>query len=258
MIRELYEDKIKQMVDSKTNDTPCNKYEYGSISFQEKTWKEVRVGDIVAVSQGEEVPADLLFIHSPTNNAFVDTSNMDGETGLNQKFVFKNDINRDDCHYLQGQIHCEPPNSTLDRWSGFMMMNSSKLIDLTIKNFVPRGCIIHDTPFIIGIVLYVGKDTKINQNMKLTRFKESWLIQAMNKTTYTVFLLQFILIIVISLQTVFWQNNVGVTQPQLEHPNRIYVNEWVVGFLVTLISYSHLIPISLYVAVEMLKVILVW
>jgi magnesium-transporting ATPase (P-type) len=40
------------------------------------------VGDIVAVHQGKEVPADLCFIHSPTNNAFLDTSNIDGETGL--------------------------------------------------------------------------------------------------------------------------------------------------------------------------------
>ena len=31
-----------------------------------------------------------------------DTSNMDGETGLKQKFVFKNDIDRDQIHHLQG------------------------------------------------------------------------------------------------------------------------------------------------------------
>jgi diketogulonate reductase-like aldo/keto reductase len=36
------------------------------------------------------------------------------------------------------------------------------------------------------------------------------------------------------------------------------LGEWFEGFLVTLLSYSHLIPISLYVAVEALKVILVW
>ena len=152
----------------------------------------------------------MLFVTSPTNNAFVDTSNMDGETRLKQKFVFKNDINRNDIHYLQGQIHCEPPCSKLDSWSGFMQMNSFKLMDLTIKNFIPRGCIIHDTPFVIGIVLYVGPDTKINQNMQKEGFKQSWLITAMNTTTYSIFLLQFILVSLISVMTVIWQNNEGV------------------------------------------------
>lgn len=102
MVRELYEDKIKQGVDAKTNNTLAHKYGYGLLSFQEKKWHEIKVGDIIAVNQGAEVPADLLFIHSPNNNAFVDTSNMDGETGLKQKFVFKNDIDRDQIHHLQG------------------------------------------------------------------------------------------------------------------------------------------------------------
>ena len=34
--------------------------------------------------------------------------------------------------------------------------------------------------------------------------------------------------------------------------------EFGIAFLVTLVSYSHLIPISLYVAVETLKLILTW
>ena len=56
------------------------------------------------------------------------------------------------------------------------MLNNLKLCKVNIKNFIPRGCIIYDTPYIVGIVLYVGNDTKINQNMRKVGFKESWLI----------------------------------------------------------------------------------
>lgn len=82
MVRELFEDLKRQKLDQQQNKSKGNIYRYTWLSFEERLWDEVRVGDIVAVHQGEEVPADLCFIHSPTNNAFIDTSNIDGETGL--------------------------------------------------------------------------------------------------------------------------------------------------------------------------------
>ena len=65
-----------------------NVYRYGWLSFEDKTWEDIRVGDVIAVHSGAEVPADILLIHTPTDNAFVDSSNIDGEVGLQQKFVF--------------------------------------------------------------------------------------------------------------------------------------------------------------------------
>ena len=34
--------------------------------------------------------------------------------------------------------------------------------------------------------------------------------------------------------------------------------DWVIAFLVAMISYSHLIPVSIYVAIEIMKMILVY
>ena len=67
------------------------------------------------------------------------------------------------------------------------MLSQLKVVELALKNFIPRGSIIHNTPHIIGIVLYVGKDTKINQNMRKLNFKQSWLIQDMNRYIYSLF-----------------------------------------------------------------------
>jgi len=66
----------------------ANVYRYGWLSFEQKPWMSVRVGDVIAIHSGSEVPADILLAHTPTDNAFVDSSNIDGEVGLQQKYVF--------------------------------------------------------------------------------------------------------------------------------------------------------------------------
>jgi magnesium-transporting ATPase (P-type) len=52
------------------------------LSFANETWENIRPGNVIAVQAGAEVPADILLAHSPTDTAFVDSSNIDGEVGL--------------------------------------------------------------------------------------------------------------------------------------------------------------------------------
>ena len=138
------------------------------------------------------------------------------------------------------------------------MMNSLGLSEVTIKNFIPRGCVIHDTPYIIGIVIYVGADTKINQNSRKVVGKESWLMNEMNRVTYSVFAVQFVIVLVNTIMNTAWQNKTGYVSEYIENPELYSPAHMVTAFLVTLISYSHLIPISLYVAIEVMKFFLVY
>jgi magnesium-transporting ATPase (P-type) len=39
-----------------------------------------------------------------------------------------------------------------------------KIIQLTSKNLLPRGAKLKNSSFIIGIIVYTGRDTKIMQN----------------------------------------------------------------------------------------------
>lgn len=166
-------------------------------------------------------------------------------------------------------MSCTDPNSKLDEWDGLVMLNNLKLSKVNIKNFIPRGCVIHDTPYVVGIVIYVGRDTKINQNMRKVGFKESWLIQDINKTIYSLFVFLFVMIIVISTFSVVWVNGSGKSfwnSGYLKESDDVkfsdksaseIAGEWFNAFITTTISYSHLIPISLYVAIEIMKIILI-
>lgn len=61
-------------------------------------WKDVKVGDIVHLSNNEPVPADLLLLHSSDTQgfAYLDTCNLDGETNLKQRQVIRGFLDLED------------------------------------------------------------------------------------------------------------------------------------------------------------------
>jgi len=56
-----------------------------------------------------------------------------------------------------------------------------------IKNLLLRGCSLRNTPFVYGIVIYVGTQTKIFMNSKKAPRKVSNLMIKMNYMLYSVF-----------------------------------------------------------------------
>ena len=67
-----------------------------------------------------------------------------------------------------------------------------------------RGSILRNTNFVIGIVVYVGTDTKAHQNAKQTQRKQSWLITSMHTQFIKMFVMLGIIVIAFSIgATVF-------------------------------------------------------
>jgi P-type E1-E2 ATPase len=56
-------------------------------------WSEVKVGEIVRVDKDEEIPADMLIIHSIKDVVFISTMNLDGETNLKERILAFDNIN---------------------------------------------------------------------------------------------------------------------------------------------------------------------
>lgn len=59
--------------------------------YKRVAWKDIKVGDLVHLSNNELVPADVLLLRSsdPQGFAYLDTCNLDGETNLKQRQVIR-------------------------------------------------------------------------------------------------------------------------------------------------------------------------
>ena len=73
----------KHKDDVKNNATPTEMLNRATKKFESKTWADIRIGDIIKVSRGEFIPADLIFMSAAPekyNYCHLNTKSLDGET----------------------------------------------------------------------------------------------------------------------------------------------------------------------------------
>lgn len=243
-----------------------NIYPSGEVQFRNKVWKDIVVGDIVRVRQNEEVPADIVIISTShlEQNCYIETKNLDGETNLKNKNALKagkglkygTDIERIKCW-----IECDSPNPNLYSFKGVMhypnyqQTEQEKLESITIDNALFRGSTLRNTKWVIGIVLYTGSETKIMLNSGTTPTKKSRITKELNLSVYINFIFMFALCLVSGIINGIFYNKKTISrlyyefQPYLESS----AASGVVAFFVALILYQSLVPISLYISVEIIK-----
>jgi len=74
----------------------------------------------------------------------------------------------------------------------------------SIKNLLLRGCFLRNIDYCVGLVIYVGKESKIMKNAKKPPKKVSNIMIKMNYMLYTVFAFQLIIIIIYATLSVLW------------------------------------------------------
>lgn len=80
----------------------------------------------------------------------------------------------------------------------------------SIKNLLLRGCFLRNIDFCIGLVIYVGNETKIMKNAKKAPKKISRMMIHMNYMLYSVFVFQLLLILSYSsVSTFVWTPEIG-------------------------------------------------
>lgn len=257
--------------------------------IEDISWTDVKVGDAVMVKDDENFPADLLCIYSdlPDNVCFIKTTNLDGETNLKiRKPVDLKDGNEDmtvdDLLDLDLTLKAENPNSNLHSFKGSVTCRnhvykdlniSGKRLDgdernpskpsinvpVTMNEMLLRGCTLKNSNFIVGLVVYAGKETRIQRNATKTPLKVGSFDRFLNLQISLVILLQLAMCVLLAVLNYVWMKDTGINHPYLAltfNVEGVYSNGFVqivLNFFTFWILLSYLVPISLFVTLEIVK-----
>ncbi|CAM6104300.1 unnamed protein product [Calypogeia fissa] len=234
--------------------------------FEERPWKKLRVGDVVKVEKDNFFPADLLMLSSayPDGICYVETMNLDGETNLKLKKTLERTIDLDeDAEFarFRATINCEDPNPSLYTFVGNLTIDGETLA-VGPQQLLLRDSKLRNTSYVYGVVVFSGHDTKVMQNATAVPSKRSRIERRMDKIIYFLFgvlvLISVIGAVVFGVRTHndmpdWWYLRPDDTTDSY-NPRHAVVSS-LLQLITALILYGYLIPISLYVSIELVKVL---
>ena len=95
-------------------------------------------------------------------------------------------------------------NPVIHKFSGLISFKNEKFFDINFSNFCMRGSVLRNTPFVIGVVIYVGNQTKAHQNAKMRSRKQSWLINEMHSYIVQMFFALGIIVMLLTFGGLTW------------------------------------------------------
>ncbi|KAM9341246.1 phospholipid-transporting ATPase VD [Symphorus nematophorus] len=254
-IKDALEDYRRYLFDKKVNNNVVRVFCGKQKAYIERCWKDVRVGDFVHLSCNEIIPADMLLLYSsdPRGVCYIETANLDGETNLKQRQVVldlpSQEVTLESFH---SRIECENPNNDLSRFRGYMEHPNGVRVGLHNSNLLLRSCTIRNTETVIGIVVYAGHETKAMMNNSGPRYKRSHLEKRLNTDVLWCVLLLIIMCLTAAIGHGLWLKNLKDPLFQVDRETSPALAGFYV-FWTMIIVLQVLIPISLYVSIEIVK-----
>lgn len=265
MVKEAIEDWRRFLQDREVNSRKVKVHD-GNGKFSDREWQKLRVGDVVQVQKDQFFPADLLLLSSsyPDGVCYVETMNLDGETNLKLKKSVDATLDLDgdeEFGGFLGVVRCEDPNPNLYSFVGNLEYEGAVLA-LGPQQILLRDSKLRNTQYVYGVVIFSGKDTKVMQNATDPPSKRSRIEKQMDWIIY--FLFSVLLVISIIGSVVFgirtkddmpnwWYLGPDADTTSSFNPKSPLVAS-LLQLLTALVLYGYLIPISLYVSIEIVKV----
>ncbi|XP_071656428.1 phospholipid-transporting ATPase ID isoform X3 [Patagioenas fasciata] len=253
ILQDATDDYFRHKSDNQVNNRQSQVLIGGGL--RQEQWMNVRVGDIIKLENNQFVAADLLLLSSsePHGLCYIETSELDGETNMKVRQAIPVTSELGDTGKLagfDGEVICEPPNNKLDKFGGTLYWKENKY-PLSNQNMLLRGCVLRNTEWCFGLVVFAGPDTKLMQNSGRTKFKRTSIDRLMNTLVLWIFGFLVCMGVILAIGNAIWEHEVGVCfQIYLPWDEGVH-SAFFSGFLSFwsyIIILNTVVPISLYVS----------
>lgn len=256
-IKELVEDFKRRAADKEVNNSKVMVLSQTG-HFIEKLWVKVQVGDIVQVTSEQPFPADIVLLASsePEGLCYIETANLDGETNLKIKQAKQETsylVSPEELRNFHAKLVSEQPNSSLYTYEANLELPNGTKLPLSPDQLLLRGATLRNTPWIHGIVVFTGHETKLMRNATAAPIKRTAVEHMINLQIIFLFSILLILAIVSSMGNVITLNLHGSQLSYLYLEGTSRVGLFFSDILTYWVLYSNLVPISLFVTVEIIK-----
>ncbi|GMJ01619.1 aminophospholipid ATPase 1 [Hibiscus trionum] len=268
-IKDGYEDWRRHRSDRNENNRESLVLQAGE--FQMKKWKTIRAGEVVKIHADETIPCDMVLLGAsdPSGLAYIQTMNLDGESNLKTRYARQETASSifEGCN-VSGLIRCEQPNRNIYEFTANMEFNGHRF-PLSQSNIVLRGCQLKNTDWIIGVVVYAGQETKAMLNSAVSPSKRSKLESYMNRETLWLSIFLLVMCSVVAVGMGLWLHRHNDELDTLPYYRKTYIRngrengrtyryygipmETFFSFLSSIIVFQIMIPISLYITMELVR-----
>ncbi|KAL2641929.1 hypothetical protein R1flu_009516 [Riccia fluitans] len=267
-VKDAYEDWGRHRSDRTENRRLSHVLQDGH--FKPKKWKDIRVGEMIKIYSNETVPCDIVLLGTSDASgiAYVQTINLDGESNLKSRYAIQEtSAKHPETGPISGTLICETPNRNIYEFTAYMDLDGVHL-PLGPKNIILRGCELKNTSWIVGVAVYAGSETKAMLNSSGTQSKRSRLEQEMNRETLWLGAFLLIICLVGGIGMGVWLRKHDDELNQIPYYRKkdyatgedgdVYRyygvgGEAVFGFLSCIIVFQIMVPISLYISMELVR-----
>uniref|UniRef100_A0A8C5M1H3 Phospholipid-transporting ATPase n=1 Tax=Leptobrachium leishanense TaxID=445787 RepID=A0A8C5M1H3_9ANUR len=264
-IKQGYEDWLRHKADNAMNQYSVHVIQHGKLVRKQS--KNLKVGDVVLVKEDEAFPCDLILLSTSREDGtcYVTTASLDGESSHKTYHAVqdtKSFRHEQEMDTLYATIECEQPQPDLYKFVG--RINIYRGSDDTVarplgsENLLLRGATLKNTEKVFGVAIYTGMETKMALNYQAKSQKRSAVEKSMNA-----YLIVYLCILIgkALIDTVLkyvWQSESSQDEPwynqktDSERQRNLFLRAFT-DFLAFMVLFNYIIPVSMYVTVEMQK-----
>ncbi|KAJ7700010.1 hypothetical protein B0H17DRAFT_1196026 [Mycena rosella] len=231
--------------------------------WESTPWEDIRVGDFVRILDNESIPADIVICATsdPEGVGFVETKNLDGETALKSRHAvtgLSHLTSPADCTNALNtfSVKADRPDTNMYKLNAAVVMGEETFpVDLSMT--LLRGTILRNTDWVIGVVLYTGRDTKIVLNSGGAPSKRSKVERQMNPQVLINLLILFLMAVACGIgDSVLEHQYEPRSAPWLYDDNESSDNPTINGLITwafAFLTFQEVVPISLYISMEVVR-----